>query len=192
VLLPGGILARRGDVVSVIGTGTYAIVFDARAVGIPDGIATDALVSLGPDLVLSFDGTVDLGGGVVAADEDLVRWNGAAFALVFDGSAAGLDESLDLDAADRTENFWALSFDTGGIVNGVSFLDEDVLAYSPITGAWSPNRVFEGAAVDPDWAAADLEAFAVPEAGAAAMLASGGLLLVVLRRGRPSRDPIGA
>jgi hypothetical protein len=192
VELPGAILARRGDVVAVVGSGSYSILLDASAVGIPDGVVTDALASVGPDLVLSFDGTVDLGGGLIAADEDLVRWNGAAFVLAFDGSAAGLDESLDLDAVDRTGNIWAVSFDTGGIVNGVPFQDEDVLAYSNVAGAFSPNLVFEGAAVDPDWAAADVEAFAVPEAGTIEMLGWGGLVLLGLRRGRLRSDRIGA
>ena len=42
----------------------------------------------GVDWVFSFDTTVDLG-GVLADDEDLVAFNGAVFAVVFDGSLAG-------------------------------------------------------------------------------------------------------
>lgn len=192
VPLPGGIVARRGDVVAVDGTGALSIQLDASAIGIPESVVTDALVSDGPALYLSFDGTVALPGGVLAADEDLVRWDGAAFALAFDGSAVGVDPSLDLDAADRTDGAWALSFDAAGIVGGVPFADEDVLAFSPAAGAWSPNLVFEGAAVDPDWAGGDLVAFAVPEAGFVAMLASGTLLLIGLRAGRAREARIAA
>lgn len=192
VPLPGGIVARRGDVVAVDGSGAFSIQLDASAIGIPDGFVTDALVSDGLALYLSFDATVALPGGVLAADEDLVRWDGAAFALAFDGSAVGVDPSLDLDAADRTDGFWAVSFDAGGIVAGVPFADEDVLAYSPAAGSWSPNLVFEGAAVDPNWAAGDVEAFAVPEAGIVTMLASGTLLLIVVRGRRTRADRIAA
>ncbi|MBY0401240.1 hypothetical protein K2X89_13155, partial [Myxococcota bacterium] len=177
VLLPGPLVARRGDVVSVVGAGIFAMHLDVSTIGVPVGVITDALVSIGNELFLSFDGTVVLGGGVVAADEDLVRWNGAAFTLAFDGSAAGVDPALDLDAADRMDASWALSFDAGGVVAGIAFADEDVLAYSPSAAAWNPTPVFKGAFVDPDWIAGDVQAIAVPEPDTIVLLAAGGLTL---------------
>lgn len=184
VELPGGLVARRGDVVAVLGSGSYSMQLDVSTIGIPNGVVTDALASVGTALFLSFDRTIDLGGGIVAADEDLVRWDGAAFALAFDGSAAGLDPAIDLDAVDRTGNAWAFSFDTGGEVSGIPFADDDVLTWSPATGAWNPVPIYRGAAIDSDWESGDVAAIAVPEANALAMAATGVMLVSLLARRR--------
>jgi hypothetical protein len=72
-LLPGNVVARPGDVIRYNGA-SYSIEFDAAAAGVPTGVLADA-TSLAPGgLLLSFDTTVDLGGGLAVADEDLVRW----------------------------------------------------------------------------------------------------------------------
>jgi len=51
---------------------TYTREFDAVAQGVPASANVDAVSLDGSDLVLSSDTTVDLGSGVIAADEDLV------------------------------------------------------------------------------------------------------------------------
>ena len=87
--LAGGVVARPGDVIRYDGA-SYSIEFDASAEGIPTGTMTDA-TSLAPGgLLLSFDTTVDLGGGLIVADEDLVRWNGSAFSLSFDSKTRNI------------------------------------------------------------------------------------------------------
>jgi hypothetical protein len=79
-------------------SGDRLIAFDATSAGLPGGVATDATPLSADALLLSFDTTVDLGGGLVAADEDFVRWNGSSFPLAFDGSAEGLGTAPDIDA----------------------------------------------------------------------------------------------
>lgn len=177
----GGTIVRRGDVARWNGA-AYTILFDAAAAGVPAGAVVDA-VSLAPEgLLLSFDTTVDLGSGVVAADEDLVRWDGANFSLALDGSAIGLSQALDIDAAhDLGGGAFAFSLDTGGSVLGVDFDDDDVLRYFDGT----VSLEYDASAADADWSAADVDAVLVPEPGFV-----GGLLLglgVIAGRGRRTR-----
>jgi hypothetical protein len=167
--LSGGVVARPGDVVRYDGL-AYSIEFDAFAAGIPRGVVTDATSLSAGGLLLSFDTTVDLGGGLVVADEDLVEWNGAMFSMLFDGSAEGLDAGLDVDAAqDLGGGLLAMSFDTAGSVGGIAFDDEDVLRFDG--ASWSLE--FDGSAASSSWAAADLDAVMVPEPAAAMLLLCG-------------------
>jgi len=149
---------RPGDVIAFDGA-TFSLAFDAMAAGLPPGVDVDA-VTLGAagELLLSFDVTVVLP-GVPFADEDLVAWDGGGFDLVFDGSAAGVPEALDLDAAHRLPNGnLLLSFDGSGAIAGVAFADEDLLEYeSP--AHWT--LAYDGSASLPGWEAADLDAVSV-------------------------------
>lgn len=157
-LLSGGVVARPGDVVRYDGA-AYSIEFDVLSAGLPFGVATDATSRSPNGLYLSFDTTVDLGGGIVAADEDVVDWNGASFTMVFDGSAAGLDGSLDVDAVQGLDaGSFLLSFDTTGQIAGLFFDDEDVMRFDGVN--WSVE--FDASAVNSAWAAADLDALMVP------------------------------
>ena len=74
--LPGPVFASAGTS-SASTAVNYSIEFSASAAGVPEGAVTDAVAETA-GLLLSFDITVDLGGGVIAADEDLVRWDGSA------------------------------------------------------------------------------------------------------------------
>ena len=157
--LSGGVVARPGDVIRYDGA-AYSIEFDAFAAGLPSGAMTDATSLSASGLLLSFDTTVDLGGGLVVTDEDLVEWNGSSFALVFDGSAAGIDSALDVDAAqDLGGGKFMISFDTTGQIAGLVFDDEDVMRFDGAT--WSLE--FDASAANSAWAAADLDAVMVPE-----------------------------
>ncbi len=178
--LAGGVFVRPGDVVRYDGA-NYTIEFDATTEGVPAGIKTDAVgIAPGGGLLLSFDGTVDLG-GTIAADEDLVRWDGAVFVLAFDGSAAGLATPLDVDAAqDLGGGAYLVSLDTAGSVGGIAFSDEDVLRYDG--AAWTLE--LDTSTTDGDWVAADLDAMVVPEPGAMIGIALGGLTLAGVRRSR--------
>jgi hypothetical protein len=174
--LAGGIVARPGDVIRYDGA-SYSIEFDASAAGIPMGVMTDAASLAAGGLLLSFDTTVDLGGGLVAADEDLVVWDGSSFSLRFDGSAEGLDAALDIDAAqDLGGGVLAMSFDTTGEVGGTVFDDEDVLRFDGT--AWTIE--FDGSAANSNWAAADLDAVMVPEPSVGLLLLFGSMGLVGL------------
>ena len=162
-LLPGGTVARPGDVALSKDDGPYALIFDASAAGVPDGIQTDAfsITRANAVFVLSFDTTVALPGGVVAADEDLVSWSVLdGFQLAFDGSAAGVPRALDIDAAhDLGRDEYLVSFDTSGALGGIAFDDEDVLRWDG--SAWSLYT--DGSAESLIAGGADLDALAVPE-----------------------------
>src|SRR5262249_33457186 len=124
--------------------------------GIPAGVITDAVSEIGPgDLLLSFDVTVTLG-GITADDEDLVRFKGGTFTLFFDGSAAGIDPSLDLDAAFilPANGHLLLAFAGPGGVAGVDFTAEDVLEFTPTSTGWALS--YDGLAEHSGWFGAEL------------------------------------
>jgi len=178
----GGTYASAGDVISYDpGTGAYLIEFDISAAGIPDGTQVDAfgLASNG-DYILSFDVAVDLGGGLVASDEDLVNYSiVGGFTMLLNGSNAGLDRGLDLDAASELSGNLLVSFDGDGSIGGIDFADEDVLSFDPVASTWT--NVYDGSAVHPgQWEGADL--VAVPEPGAWSLIGAGTALLAALAR----------
>jgi hypothetical protein len=175
--LPGGLVARPGDVVRYDGA-TYGLEFDADAEGVPDGAGVDAVAVDGMgNLLLSFDTTVDLGGGLVASDEDLVSFDGSSFAMRFDGSAVGLAESLDLDgAAVGSLGALYLSFDTTGSIGGWTFDDDTVMRYNGTT--WTP--LFETDFTHPGFEGGDL--IALPEPGVLPGLGATLALLACLQR----------
>ena len=187
VELPGAVVVGPGDVARYDGV-IYTIEFDALAEGIPRGVATDAIAgAANGDLILSFDTTVDLG-GLTVEDEDLVRFDGATFTLEFDGSAEGVAISLDLDAAHRIDSNsnLVISFDTSGSVGGVDFDDEDLLEFTPSSGAW--EMAYDASALHAEWPPADLQAVftTVPEPERIIALISGALLLSAMKRYRES------
>jgi hypothetical protein len=160
--LPGGLTVRPGDVVRFDGA-TYSLEFDAGANGIPVGVQTDAVRSLGSgNLLLSFDVTVEFP-SFTADDEDIVQFQSGVPSLFFDGSAHGVPTDLDLDALDRiaSNGNLLLSFDASGTIGGVTFDDDDVLAYSPATNTWA--LAYAGSAEHAGWDTADLSALsAIP------------------------------
>ncbi len=182
VALPDGaagvVVVRPGDVVRFDGAG-YMIEFDAGLAGLPDGVSVDA-VSVAPNgLLLSFDTTVNLGSGLVAADEDLVVWSGSVFSSALDGSAAGVNPALDLDAGQSLgKSTFLVSFDAAGVIDSIPFQDEDVLRYA--NGAWSLE--IDASTLDGNWAAADLDAIQVPEPGVLTGVLVGCLALMCVKR----------
>ena len=180
VALPGPVFARGGDVVRFEDFG-YAIGLDAGAAGLPRSARIDGVSSTGSGgLLISFDTTVELGAGLVAADEDLVDWNGSSFSLALDASGIGIDPSLDVDAVhDQGSSKVVMSFDAAGSVAGISFADEDLLEYDIATDNW---QLLDLSALDPDWAASDLDAIHLPEPGLAWAFGAGSVLLAGLGR----------
>ncbi len=153
----GTLTARPADAIRRIGV-QYELAFDASAAGVPPGANLDALFAFEDDLFLSFDVSLALGGGVVAHDEDVLRWDGSQLSLYRDTSATGIDPAADLDALHFVTGTGALvaSFDTSGAVDGFNYDDDDLLAFDPGTLSWSLS--FEGSARDAAWQAGDLDA----------------------------------
>lgn len=180
VSLAGGIVASPGDVMRFNGS-TYTTEFDASAQGIPTGVRTDAVSISSNGLILSFDTTTSLPGGLVVADEDLVRWSAGTYSIALDGSTAGVASSLDIDAVqDLGGGAYAVSFDTAGSLSGTVFADEDLMRWNGTS--WSLE--YDASASDSDWLAADLSAVVVPEPGLTGLLFAGSALLIGLRRNR--------
>jgi len=171
--LPGGVTAMPGDVIRY-DAGSYTIVFDASAEGVPAGSNVDAM-AVGPlgGALLSFDVTTDLGSGVVADDEDVVRWYGSSYTLILDGSAEGLPTELDIDGlgADLSTGAIFVSLDGSGQVDGVDFDDDTVLMLDQ--GVWSV--VFDLSADYPGSESVDVNA--VPEPVETVSLLAGLVLL---------------
>jgi hypothetical protein len=155
--LPGNVYAEPRDVVRYNGT-TYALELDGSSAGIPAGTRIDALsMDQSGALLMSFDVTVNLG-GLLAADEDLLRRSSGVFSMFFDGSVEGLSSDMDLDAVHYLpgSNQFLLSFDTSGQIGSLRFDDEDVLFYDPANASWS--SAYRGAERYADFNAADLNA----------------------------------
>ena len=151
----GSLTVEPRDIVRTDGS-SYSFFFSGAALGIPTGAAIDAIAMIGDDLLLSFDVDVVLN-GLTFGDADVVRFDGATFSLFFDADAAGVPQGLDLDALHDLDNgHLSVSFDGSGTVGGVTFDDEDVLAYDPTLDTWA--LVYDGSAAYPQWAAADLDA----------------------------------
>ena len=93
-LLLGNVVARPGDVIRYDGA-SYSIEFDASAAGIPMGVMTDAASLAAGGLLLSFDTTVDLGGGLIAADAKGV------FNFTNEGIASWYDFAVEIVAIAR-------------------------------------------------------------------------------------------
>jgi hypothetical protein len=179
--------AAPNDVVSWNpNTSTFSVAFDGAANGIPAGTHIDALgVDSGGALLLSFDTTVLLPGAGVVDDEDIVRFAGGVYALLYDGSANGITPDLDLDALTLEPGSTkpSLSFDVSGGVPGLGFDDEDVVAFDLLGGTYA--MVFDGSASDPvNWPGEDLVALPEPGLGTAMGSALVGLALLERRRAR--------
>jgi hypothetical protein len=188
VELPGPLVVEQRDVARWDGA-AYTLEFDGSAAGVPDGAAVDGVTTTNGLLLLSFDTTVSLAGGVVAADEDVVGWDGASFWLALDSSAAGAPEAADADGIYAPpDGNGMLSFDIGGSFGAVAFADEDVLRLDFVTSAWTLE--YDGSAQHAALAPADIEAIYLPEPGRIPMLASGIAFLLGLLRRREPGPPI--
>jgi hypothetical protein len=183
--LPDGVVARPRDVALYDApNAAHSLLLDGSADGLPDGLGIDALSFSWGGLLLSFDRTVEVG-GLVVADEDLVRWIDGTFSLAFDASMAGVEGSLDVDGVQELGGGdFLLSFDTTGSLDGIVFHDEDVIRFEG--GVWSLE--FDASASEPSWIAADLDAVTVPEPRVGTLLIVGFFALggASRRRSRPS------
>lgn len=100
--------------------------------GLPDGVEVDAYHDDGLNGVLfSVDSTVSLPGGVIARDEDVVRFDGGVYSLVFDGSVEGVTAGVGVDGLTRDlGGELVLSFDTAVTLDGVALDDEDLARFA--------------------------------------------------------------
>ncbi len=95
---------------------------------IPDSADVTGYADAGGGVFLfSVDTTISLSGGVVAAPADVVSWNGATHAILFDGSARGIPSGVQVDAIGFS-NGLVLSFDSDvSLPGGITAADEDLV-----------------------------------------------------------------
>lgn len=123
-----------GDVVQFL-SGTYAIVFDASAAGLPDGVNVDAFaLADNGDFVLSTNVHFASGGNTFS-DSDLIRYDGSDFSLFLSASDIGVDDSAELTGVtlQGDSQLW-LTFDGIGSANGLTFDANDVLSADSSNG----------------------------------------------------------
>ncbi|MAE94772.1 MAG: hypothetical protein CL910_08945 [Deltaproteobacteria bacterium] len=152
------VVARPGDVVQVTG-GVPSLAFDAGAKGLPAGVQVDAVAEASDgSLLVSFDVTAAVD-GTTFGDEDVARLDATTgvASLLFDGSAQGAADGLDLDALDvLADGSLLLSFDGSGALGGVAFDDEDLLSFDAAGPTF--QLAYDGSLEHGGWSASDLDA----------------------------------
>jgi hypothetical protein len=157
---------RPNDIFFFDGFGVPQLALFGRAEGIPENARIDA-VSVDPDtgdLVFSLDITATLG-GVIYFPTDVIRWDGTAFSLYFNGlelfqmqPGANIDAAHVLDA-DRLLVSVSTPTTVPGGPGGFFVQDDDVLEVERATGNFNPllalrdaNSSWEAAGIDALWA----------------------------------------
>jgi hypothetical protein len=127
-----------------------SLTFQGSASGVPDGVRIDTLAMSGSALVLSFDTTTTLSLGsttITARPADLVSFSSGTWSKLFDSSAAGVPDGMNVEGAAVLSNGdYLLSFDTGGSLGGVTFGPTQVLEYNPGANTWALS--YDGPSVD--------------------------------------------
>lgn len=83
------------------------------------------------DQLFSLDITVELPGSVVATPQDVVRYDGGAFTIEFDGSDEGVPAGARVDAVSISgDGDLLLSFDTTLTLSALTVADEDLVEFN--------------------------------------------------------------
>lgn len=144
--LAQAVVSASPDITITLGPGN--VVASDHAVAADNQLGIVALQNLGPipdsaDVTgyadaggnvfyFSLDTTTALSGGVVASPADVVSWDGATHAIVFDGSLAGIPNGVQIDAIGTTASGGLLlSFDTDvSLPGGITAADEDLVRHA--------------------------------------------------------------
>ncbi len=130
----GGVTYGDEDILTYdLQTGTWSLLFDGSAAGLPGKADIDGLAKVGDDLYLSFLVPVSVPGIGLVDDADIVLYSGGTFSLWLDGSAYGLTtngENIDgiaLDPQGRLVISTAAAFNVPGASGNLKGQDEDLL-----------------------------------------------------------------
>lgn len=110
------------------------------------------------DRLFGLETTTSLPGSVVATPRDVVRWDGAGYAIELDGTAEGVPRGVAIDSVSTTPgNGLLVSFDTTVALDGQTFADEDLARWDGglFVSAFDGSETGLAAAYDVD-AAQDL------------------------------------
>jgi hypothetical protein len=161
-----GTLAADEDVVEDGGSGAPAKVSLGALPAAADVVGYS--VAAGGDVLFALDVTAELAGGVVATPRDVVRWDGANYAIEFRGADHDVPAGARIDAIGVVQGDLLLSFDVALTLGDATAADEDLLRLeSTQPDLWT--LYFDGSAAGVP-AAADLD-------GADLLDASGNLAL---------------
>jgi hypothetical protein len=131
------------------------------------GVAAPPLPPNGFYLSLAKDSAQTVGSVSEVRDEDILSYDGVNFALVFDGSAAGLPTNADIDALHFVEaDTILMSFDKSVSIGQLRVDDSDIVKFEatslgPDNTAGTFSLFFEGAAVGLRTNRANVDAFAL-------------------------------
>jgi hypothetical protein len=142
--------------------GSWQMFFDGSTHGLGgnDGLDLDAISVDGSTLYFSTTGNVAPPGISSPDNADIYRWNGTAYARVFDATTNGLPAATNVDGLGRTDDtHLTLSFaPTSTTVPTLGAVqDEDVVTFA--AGAWSV--AFDGTAAGLTADAQDIDAFSI-------------------------------
>ncbi|HBA84489.1 MAG TPA: hypothetical protein DCZ95_10380 [Verrucomicrobia bacterium] len=133
-------------------TQTLSMYFNGTAAGLPANANLDAAAWISGSIFLfSLDVSASLPGVGWIADEDVIRWNGAAFQKLYDGvTDLGIPEEAGLDALYvATNNRVYFSLDRPARIGAASGSERDVWVYTPPAGpctlAFSSDFISPGA-----------------------------------------------
>jgi hypothetical protein len=125
----------------------FARVFDARAPGanlLPNNADIDGLAYTSPtSFCVSFRDDTSVSTLGTVADDDVVCYSGGVWTVFFDGSAAGLATSRNLDAIDIAGNILYFSLVGDSSVPGIGspYDDADIYSWNKVSGQFA--RVFD-------------------------------------------------
>lgn len=166
------------DIIAFDGT-NFSLYFDGSDVGLA-GLRLDAFAIVGANEVLmSFTVAGSVPGiSETVDDSDIVKFTGTlgpetagTFEMYFDGSDVGLTRSgEDVDAIERLPDGTLLLSTSGSFsANGLSGLDEDIIAFTPISlaedTAGSFELYFDGSDVSLGSSREDVDGLAVDSEG---------------------------
>lgn len=121
---------RDRDLLSVRLDGGSSYLLPALGDLLPVGVDVDGISLLEDNRIVFSTNVTFEAGGVRADDEDLVLYDRGVLSLVFDGSAAGLPETADIDAVhvlSPSPLEFLYSLDAPAAINGVVFADDDII-----------------------------------------------------------------
>ena len=155
----GNIVATPQDVVRASG-GIYSLEYDGRTNGLTNGVRIDAVSEHPSGLLMSFDISTKIG-SLVVDDADVVLWDGAVHAILFDAASAGIPASYDIDAIHYASvlNRFHMSFKTSGSLDGQVFADEDIIEHDIATGDFT--LALDTSVLHAEWASANLDALSL-------------------------------
>ena len=132
----GTTAAKARDLVSLRADGGGVQVLTALGSVLPDGVDVDAISLLDDNLVVFSTDVSFNAGGIDADDEDIVLNDRGVLSVIFDGSAAGLPASADIDAVhvlSLSPVDFLYSVDAPIEVGGIVIADDDIVRFDGAT-----------------------------------------------------------